>query len=57
MNKCQVGATCVHGVGGAWGMLAVGLFAQTDHITDVQFSRWSSNRQITDVHITHCCQL
>ena len=33
----------MHGVGGAWGMLAVGLFAQTDHITDVQFSRFSSN--------------
>ena len=56
MNKCQVGATCVHGVGGAWGMLAVGLFAQTDHITDVQFSRCSSNRQMF-ISLTDCCQL
>ncbi|XP_059079547.1 putative ammonium transporter 3 isoform X2 [Tigriopus californicus] len=30
-----VGATCVHGFGGLWGMLAVGLFARTDHLEGV----------------------
>jgi Amt family ammonium transporter len=27
-----VGATCVHGFGGFWGMIAVGLFAREDKI-------------------------
>ena len=27
-----VGATCVHGVGGAWGLVAVGLFAHRDQL-------------------------
>ena len=26
-----VGATCVHGFGGVWGMIAVGIFATKEH--------------------------
>ena len=29
-----MGATCVHGVGGAWGMLAMGLFGRRDNLED-----------------------
>ncbi|KAL5005471.1 hypothetical protein ScPMuIL_018927 [Solemya velum] len=34
-----VGATAVHGVGGIWGMIAVGLFADVDPIEDKTFGR------------------
>ena len=27
-----MGATCVHGFGGAWGMIAVGIFAHKDEL-------------------------
>ena len=33
-----VGATCVHGFGGMWGMIAIGLFAQKDELSDVGYS-------------------
>ena len=35
-----VGATCVHGFGGMWGMIAIGLFAQKDEMTDVGYSMY-----------------
>ena len=33
-----VGATCVHGFGGIWGLIAIGLFAQKDELSDVGYS-------------------
>ena len=33
-----MGATCVHGFGGIWGLIAIGLFAQKDELSDVGYS-------------------
>ncbi|XP_023336671.1 putative ammonium transporter 3 [Eurytemora carolleeae] len=35
-----VGATCVHGFGGAWGMIAVGLFARKD-VVSIGYSKYN----------------
>ena len=47
-----VGATCVHGFGGMWGMIAIGLFAERDDLTEVQFSRSEINNKYDYIHLS-----
>ena len=52
-----MGATCVHGFGGAWGMIAVGIFAHKDELegfskhNGILHGEW---HKITLINLTFC---